>query len=253
MPAFRSLASFAACVFILVAARYSGAQDPANLEVLDRQEADVLVESIREEGLGSGLRESVKVQLRRDGMAEAEIAGAVRSIEKRMTGELVRLVRGMEGRAFGEIEEVEAAVAARRKLIAHNVASWPKGYARGFPTTFVVDKEDAERLLIGVEGLVRACEKSLRETVRELALQGTVAWEEVRVLRDFSRARALSRARRTVSRMRGASFFSEADARLYLENAVASELETLRQRVQDPSTRTIVLENARTRSIMSVN
>lgn len=251
MSSLRSIASLASCVCILVGARYSGAQDPPALDVLDRRQADVLIESIREEGMPVGLRESVRTRLRADGLAEGEVARSIAAIEKRMRKELSEHVRSLQGRPYGDLDAVERSIAARRRMIAHNVASWPKGYANGFPAPYVIDAKDADRLLLSVDAIVRACETSLRDTVRRLASDGTLPWEDVRILRDFSRARGLARARRTISKMRGAAFFSEADARLYLETVIAAELETLRQRVDDPRTRTALLERARTRAISS--
>ena len=249
----RALVSLLLGVAFLAGARLTPAKADG-FERIDRHEVRRFVDRIRKDDAGrQPALDAAKVVLDRDGVSEKERTVLVSAIGRRLERDLVAYARSLEGRTFPIIEDAMAAIQARERILRYNASSWPKGYGEGRPLRFTVDRRDADRMLLGVDGTIRARERSLRDAVRDLAVRGDLNWSDVRALRDFSRSQAHARARKVVDDMRGASFFSESDASFYLENAIDAELEAIRVQIEDPVKRTLVLDHARTGLPVTVN
>jgi hypothetical protein len=218
----------------------------AGLEVVDRHDARALRDAVRKDATARNLAaEAARVRLEREGFDESDAERMATAIRKRLLKDTESYIESLRGRRFGSMEEVRDSVQIREKILCYDAAAWPEGYGSGRALTFVVDQADVEDLLGRVDSVIRARETSLRDAVRRLNLSREISLADARKLRDFSRARATVRARLAIEEIRGAQFFSKEDAAYYVENAIGAEIDRIQSAVGDPSTRALLLEEAR--------
>ncbi len=242
-----ALVSLALGLVLVAGSQYAAA--PSDPGLVSRQQVKVLRERIRKNATARQIAAAaVRPMLLNDGLGEAQLDGHVVAIKSRVVRELERYAGSLRGTKTGSIDAAYAKIVARERILLHSVAEWPRGFAEARPLVFVVDEKDADKLELGVGAMVRAHEAGIREAAIGLREAGQLSPPELRGLRDFARKRAEARGRAVLDEMRGAAFFSEAGAALYLENAVAAEMDAMLARMTDPVAQQAFLEQVRTGS-----
>lgn len=218
----------------------------AGSALVDRQETRALRDAVRKDATARNLAaDAARVRLRREGYDEDHVERVATAIRQRLLSDAESYVDSLRGRRFGSLDEVRKTVRVREKVLCYCAATWPDGYGSGRTLTFVVDQADVEDFLGRIDSVIRAREVSLRDSVRRLNLRRELSSADARRLRDFSRSRATSVARSAIEEIHGAQFFSKEDAAYYVENAIGAELDGILSKVDDPATRAILLEEAR--------
>jgi len=237
------LAAAAALAFLAGLGAASGA---GGSEVIDRQDVRSLRERVVRKAIARDIAvESAKTQLRREGLNEARVQRIATAIRRRLSALTGKYVDSLHGVRLASIEDAQEAIDRRERVLCYDASAWPVGFGDGRPLAFVFSQDDAEAFLAIVDAMILDAEPPLRDTARDLVSDGRISATDSAQLRDFSRMHAKARARTVIEEIRGAPFFSKADARLYVETAIAEELDRIRSELREPVTRGRVLDDAR--------
>lgn len=227
-----------------------GTSSVSNLsgEVVDRKEVLVLREQVESQTTARDLvAESVGARLRRNGFEAGDVEIITNAIRQRLSAELEEYVDSLRGLRFGSMDDLHDAIRIRETILCHDAIARPRRFAGGRPLTFIVGQSDAEELLRSIDARIAFREVSLRDTLRELSARQRVTLADEYSVGTYSRMRAKTAARTAIQEMRGAPFFSKAEAGSYVGNAIDAELERILAAVRDRATRDAVLEKARSR------
>lgn len=217
----RSIGAIAGTI-LLVGARFLAAPPPA---VIDARTLEAKAEALVEEHVPVAVA-AAEARMRKDGLDAGRVLGLGDKVRVRLAKDLKAQARSVAGRAW-DPESAQRWLERRWRILAFAAAERPAAYAQGFVVPFLVDAGDAELLRIGLPSRIQRAEEDVRKHVRALAVAGTLAWDDVGVLRDWTRARAAARGRREIERMQGAAFWSRESAERWLEVAIEEELSTV--------------------------
>lgn len=218
----------------------AGVHVPAGTRAIGREDVRELKARVRKDPtLRNATLEAVRRQLAQDAITDGEAR-----IRQRLLDELDGYVDSLRGKRFLSVEAAFEEVQRRERILCFDAQSWPLGFAQGRVLTFVVDEADAAKLRDAIHELVVAREGALRSTVRELVQQRELTPSESRAIRDLTRGRAGAAARAAVEEIRGGPFFSETDARTFVENAAAAVIDDVHARMRDPDARRALLDDA---------
>jgi hypothetical protein len=216
----------------------------AEARLLDKRDLTALANQAAERVVTDDV-DTIHTMLDAQGLDDKEI----KSTSQKLSARLVRDVRGyvasLEGHAFDSFEEAERSVAQRRLIYRFSALNSPHLYASGRPLSYQVNDAEAARLERSLMATWIEREPLLRKKLDELVMMGEATPTDVSAVRAWVRKMAMERGKRTIKIMRGASFFSSADADYYLECAVVAEIEKVRgEKLVDPRERARFLEEA---------
>lgn len=192
---------------------------------------------------------AVTAQLKADGLPAEQIDRMLIRVDHRAKDELKRFAMSLEGHALDK-EEVREAIAARESVLRYDIQSDPESFAEGRAFRFHVGDADIARLQRGLAATWIEREGPLRSKLRDMVTMEDLNRADVKAVRFLAREITLEHARKVLSQMRGAPFFSPTDAELYLEQAFNEEIATVcAVRLGDATSASQFVEEAKLRYV----
>lgn len=189
--------------------------------------------------------ETIHSLLSAQGVGEAEIASTSQRLISRLVRDVRAYANGLYGHSFPSFEDAEQKVEERWLILRFSALNAPHAYSTGKPLRYVVNDAEAARMERSLLATWIEREPLLRRKLDELVLMNEIQPREVMAVRSWSRELAVQRGKDTIAKIRGASFFSPADADYYLECAVVAEIERVRaEKLGDPVQRPRFIEDA---------
>lgn len=230
---------------MMTAAAALGAVE-AEARLLDKRDLNALANDAAERVVTDDV-DTIHTMLAAQGFG----AGEIRSTSEKISARLVRDVRSfvatMSGQGFESFDDAKRTVAQRRLILRFSALNSPHLYAEGRALSYQINATEAARLERSLLATWIEREPLLRKKLEELVLVGEMTDIDVTAVRAWTRKLAMERGKRTIELMRGASFFSSADADYYLECAVVAEIERVRGgKLGDPVQRVRFIEESNT-------
>lgn len=220
-----------------------GAAD-AEARLLDGRDLNALANDAAERVITDDM-DTIQSMLKAQGFAETEIRSTSQKLSTRLVRDMRSYVASLKGLSFDTFEEAERAVAQRRLLLRYNALNAPHLYAEGRALSYEVNEAEAARMERSLFATWIEREPLLRTKLQEMVMMGEMTEVDVTAVRAWTRKLAVARGKRTIALMRGASFFSAADADYYLECAVVAEIERVRNgKLSDPMQRARFIEES---------
>jgi hypothetical protein len=230
---------------MMTAAAALGAAE-AEARLLDKRDLTALANSAAERVVNDDV-DTIHTMLSAQGFAEREIRVTSEKLSSRLVRDVRSFVASMEGNGFDSFEEAERVVAQRRLILRFSALNSPHLYAEGRALSYQVTDTEAARLERSLLATWIEREPLLRKKLEELVMMGEMTDIDVQAIRSWTRKLAMERGKRTIKIMRGAAFFSAADAEYYLECAVVAEIERVRgEKLGDPVQRVRFIEESNT-------
>ena len=226
---------------ILVAAAL-GASD-AEARLLHQRETNELANDAAHRIVTTDF-ETIRTMLTAQGFPEAEVARTSQQIVQRLVRDVRGYTKSLEGYAFEDFEDAARLVAERRTMLRFSALNSPAAYAQGRPLGYVVTQAEGERMTRGLMATWIEREPLLRRTLDEMVMMKQLTDYDVPAVRAHVKDLAVAHGRSTIARMRGAAFFSAADADYFLECAVVAEIEEARAKLANPVERSLFLDLA---------
>jgi hypothetical protein len=188
---------------------------------------------------------TIETMLAAQGMSDKEVRSTSKLLATRMEKDIRAFVSSLDGVNVASFEDAERIVAQRRLVLRFSALNSPNLYAKGRPLSYSVNDAEVARLERSLLATWIEREPTLRKKLEEMAMMNEISHIEATAVRKWVRELAMARGKRTISEMRGAQFFSSADADYYLECAVSAEIERVRgEKLSDPVQRPRFLEEA---------
>lgn len=231
--------------WVVVVTAALGAAD-AHAYLLDRRDLTQLANDATARVMNDDLG-TIQSMLAAQGLDENEVKGTSQKLAARLVGDVRGFVQSLEGVTFATIDDAERAVSQRRLILRFSALNSPHLYAQGRALGYVVNDAEVARLERSLMATWIEREPLLRQKLDELELMGEMTAQDMPAVRAWTRKLAVARGKRTIKLMRGASFFSAADADYYLECAVVAEIERVRgEKLGDPIARVRFIEESNT-------
>lgn len=190
---------------------------------------------------------TIHSMLEAQGMSPKEVQTTSQKLSARLVRDVRNFVQNLEGVSFASFEDAERAVAQRRLVLRFSALNSPNLYAEGRPLAYVVNDAEVARLDRSLLATWIEREPLLRQKLDELEIMGEMTAQDMPAVRAWTRKMAMERGKRTIKMMRGAAFFSAADADYYLECAVVAEIEHVRgEKLGDAVARVRFIEESNT-------
>lgn len=203
-----------------------GAAD-ADAKLLDKRDLTALANDAAERVVVDDV-DTIHTMLEAQGFDDKEIRSTSQKLSARLVRDVRSYVASLEGIGFDNFEEAERTVAQRRLILRFSALNAPSLYASGRALSYQVNDAEVARLERSLMATWIEREPLLRKKLDELTMMGEMTPTDVQAVRAWTRKLAMERGKRTIKIMRGASFFSAADADYYLECAVVAEIERVR-------------------------
>ena len=186
----------------------------------------------------------VTVQLEAEGLKENAARQVTSAIDKRAAADLRRFAATLEGRTL-DPDEIAATMAGYLKVLRYNVQSNPRGYASGRPLAYTVTDAEAQRIARGLPATWIEHERPLRAKLDELSMMGELDTRDFAAVRSLARSMAIANAKTILAGMRGASFWSAADAEYYVESSIDETIDRVfAEKLSDAATRAAFIDEA---------
>lgn len=230
---------------MMTAAAALGAVE-AEARLLDKRDLNALANDAAERVVTDDV-DTIHTMLAAQGFGAGEIRSTSEKISARLVRDVRSFVASMNGQGFESFDDAKRTVAQRRLILRFSALNSPHLYAEGRALSYQVNENEAARLERSLLATWIEREPLLRKKLEELVMMGEMTDIDVTAVRAWTRKLAMARGKRAIDLMRGASFFSSADADYYLECAVVAEIERVRGgKLGDPIQRVRFIEESNT-------
>lgn len=171
---------------------------------------------------------TIQTMLEAQGMPDKEVTATAKKLSERLVKDIRNYAYSLDGTNFDSFDDAQGAIAQRRLILRFSAINSPHLYSTGRPLPYTVNPAEMARLERSLLATWIEREPLLRLKLDELELMGEMTAQDMPAVRARTRTLAVERGKRTIRMMRGASFFSAADADYYLECAVVAEIERVR-------------------------
>ena len=204
-------------------------------EIADRAAARIVNDDVQ----------TINDMLAAQGLSEGEIRTMSQKVVSRLVKDVRAYAASLAGHNFPSFEDAEDEVEERWLILRFSALNAPHLYASGRPLRYVVTEGEMKRMERSLVATWIEREPLLRKKLDEMVMMNELAPSDVSAVRQLTKTLALERGKDTIAEIRGATFFSPADADYFLECAVVAEIERIRgEKLGDPANRKSFVEDA---------